>query len=244
MNLENIICSSDYSSILKLFRVTAFMLRFVNNLRNRSQQQERNVRPLNPPEILKAEHAWLQTVQQQFIVGDPKFKMLQKSLGLFHDENKMLSCKGRISNANLPCVTKFPAILPKDHHLTSLIIRQSHERVMHNGVKETLCLRKEKYWIAHRHQVVMRVIHMCNVCGKLEGKPYASPHPASLPDFRVSEQYLFSHTGVDFAGLIYVKTSVRKETEMTKSYIALYTCASTRAVHLELVPNLTADAFI
>jgi hypothetical protein len=31
---------------------------------------------------------------------------------------------------------------------------------------------------------------------------------------------------------------------MTKACIALYTCASTRAVHLELVPNLTADAFI
>ena len=128
-NLENIICSSDYSNILKLFRVTTFMLRFVNNLRSRSRQQERNVGPLNPPEILKAEHAWLQTVQQQFIVGDPKFKMLHKSLGLFYDENKILHSKGRISNANLPYVTKFPAILPKDHHLASLIIRQNHERV-------------------------------------------------------------------------------------------------------------------
>ena len=164
VNLENIICSSDYSSILKLFRVTAFMLRFMNNLRSRSRQQERNVGPLNPPEILKAEHAWLQTVQQQFIVGDPKFKMLQKSLGLFYDENKILHCKGRISNANLPYVTKFPAILPKDHHLTSLIIHQSHERVMHNGVKETLCSLRQKYWIARRCQVVKRKIHMCSVC--------------------------------------------------------------------------------
>ena len=71
-----------------------------------------------PPEILKAEHAWLQTVQQQFIIGDQKFKMLQKSLGLFYDENNILRCKGRISDANLPYVTKFPAVLPKDHHLT------------------------------------------------------------------------------------------------------------------------------
>ena len=78
------------------------------------------------------------------IVGDPKFKMLQKSLGLFYDENKILHCKGRISNANLPHVTKFPAILPKDHHLTSLIIRQNHERVMCNGVKETLCSLRER----------------------------------------------------------------------------------------------------
>ena len=76
------------------------MLRFVNNLRSSSRQHERNVGPLNPPEILKAEHAWLQTVQQQFIVGDPKFKMLLKSLGLSYDENKILHCEGRISNAN------------------------------------------------------------------------------------------------------------------------------------------------
>ena len=115
---------------------------------------------------------------------------------------------------------------------------------MHNGVKETLCSLREKYWIARGRQVVKREIHMCNVCRKLEGKPYASPDHAPLPDFHVSEEYPFSHTGVDFAGPIFVKTSLRKETEMTKSYIALYTCASTRAVHLELVPNLTADAFI
>ena len=173
----------------------------------------------------------VETVQQQFIVSDPKFKMLQKSLGLFYDENKILRCKGRISNANLPYVTKFPAILPKDNHLTSLIIRQNHERVIRNGVKETLCSLREKYWKAPGHQVVKR-------------EPYASPDHAPLPDFRVSEEYPFSHTDLDFAGPIYVKTPVRKETEMAKSYIALYNCASTRAVHLELVPNLTADAFI
>ena len=68
------------------------------------------------PEILKAEHVWLQTVQQQFISGDPKLKMFQKSLGLFN--NKILRCKGRISNANLPYVTQFPAVIPKNHHLT------------------------------------------------------------------------------------------------------------------------------
>ena len=73
----------------------------VNNLRSRSRQHERNVGSLTPPEILKGEDAWLQTVQQQFIGGVPKFKMLQKSLGLFYDENKILRCKGRISNANL-----------------------------------------------------------------------------------------------------------------------------------------------
>ena len=146
--------------------------------------------PLNPPEILKAEHAWLQTVQHQFIVGNPKFKMLQKSLGLFYDENKILHCQGRISDANLPYVTKFLAILPKDHHLTSLIIRQSQERVIHNGVKETLCSFREKYWIARGCQVVKREIHMCNVCRKLEGRPYAQIMHASQTSMSVKNIHL------------------------------------------------------
>ena len=72
---------------------------------------------------------------------------------------------------------------------------------------------------------------MSNVCRKLEGKSYSSPDPAALPDFRVSEEYPFSYTAVDFVWLIYVKSSVRKETKMNKSYIALYTCASTRTFH-------------
>ena len=75
---------------------------------------------------------------------------------------------------------------------------------------------------------------MCNVYRKVEGKPYASPDHAPLPDFRVSKEYPFSHTGVDFAGPNCVKTSVRKETGVTKSYIALYTCANAQAVHLKL----------
>ena len=91
---------------------------------------------------------------------------------------------------------------------------------MHNGVKDTLYSLRGNYWIAHGRQVVKREIHICNVCRKLEGKPYASPDPAALPDFSVSEEYPFSHTGVDFVGLIYAETSVRKETEMSKCYVA------------------------
>ena len=50
----------------------------------------------------------------------------------------------------------------------------------------------------------------------------------------------FSKTGVDFAGSLFVKG---KGKQMRKVYIALFTCCVTRAVHLELVEDLSTETF-
>ena len=52
----------------------------------------------------------------------------------------------------------------------------------------------------------------------------------------------FSYTGVDFAGPLYVRDMVTSATR--KVWICLYTCCVTRAVHLDIVPDMTAQAFI
>lgn len=45
---------------------------------------------------------------------------------------------------------------------------------------------------------------------------------------------------IDFAGPLYTKT----KNDSAKSYIALFTCATTRAVHLELVSSLSSECFL
>ena len=75
----------------------------------------------------------------------------------FSDGDKMWRCKGRLGNANLPYYTKYPALLPKHHHLTALIIRDAHVRVMHNGVKETLTQVRSKYWVIQGRQIVRQI---------------------------------------------------------------------------------------
>jgi hypothetical protein len=50
-----------------------------------------------------------------------------------------------------------------------------------------------------------------------------------------------SVTGVDFTGALNVREDDGKN---SSEYICLFTCASTRAIHLELIPDLTADTFI
>jgi len=62
-----------------------------------------------------------------------------------------------------------------------------------------------------------------------------------LPRFRVDDNAPFSHTGLDFAGPLIV---AGKNGDLMKCYVCLYTCLSTRAVHLELVEGLDVEAFI
>ena len=49
-----------------------------------------------------------------------------------------MRCTGRLAKAELPTSVKHPILLEKDHHITSLIVEDSHKRVMHGGVKSTL----------------------------------------------------------------------------------------------------------
>ena len=79
------------------------------------------------------------------------------------------------------------------------------------------------------------------MCRKYGGKPYSPPLPPPLPQFRLEEAPPFTHTGVDFAGPLYVKQPDGASSEV---WICLYTCSVVRAVHLDLVPDLTTAAFI
>ena len=78
-------------------------------------------------------------------------------------------------------------------------------------------------------------------CRRYEGKPYKAP-PPPLPDFRVTTAPAFTFTGLDYAGPLYVK-GAKKKTEK-KVWICLYTCCVTRTVHLDIVPDLTPEAFL
>ena len=82
--------------------------------------------------------------------------------------------------------------------------------------------------------MVRKVVKSCVVCRKLEGPSYHSVPSPDLPIERVSDDPPFSHTGVDYAGPLYIAGRDNHE----KVYICLFTCASTRAIHLELTPDM------
>ena len=158
--------------------------------------------------------------------------MWHQQFGLFLDGHGVWRCGGRLTNADIPPTAKNPILLDSQHYFTTLIVREAHSRVMHNGVKETLTELRSRYWIIRGRSFVRKLIHQCVICHRFEGGAHQPPPPPPLPDFRVQRSPPFHYTGVHYAGPLYVKGG-------NKVWICLYTCCVVRAIHLEVVPDLT-----
>ena len=66
------------------------------------------------------------------------------------------------------------------------------------------------------------------------------PRPiADLPSYKMCSELPFDTTGIDYAGPLLVKDVYTEGPEMNKSCILLFTCATTRRVHLELTPDMS-----
>ena len=118
-----------------------------------------------------------------------------------------------------------------------------HDAVHHNGTPETLAAVREKYWIVPGHVVMKKIIRRCFVCRWYNGKPFPSPIVPDLPAERVSKAPPFSTMGIDFAGPLYMRGTNTKESDCNV-YICLFTCSSTRELHLELTKKLSAMSFL
>ena len=89
------------------------------------------------------------------------------------------------------------------------------------------------------------IVKACVICKRMEGPPYPVQVSADLPTCRVSDDPPFTHVGLDFAGPLYVKDGVHlNEGSNKKAYVCLFTCASTRAIHLELTTGLNVETFL
>ncbi|XP_046857876.1 uncharacterized protein LOC124451299 [Xenia sp. Carnegie-2017] len=239
--IDQIICIDRYSRVERLFRVTAWVARFVRNLiaRIKGKNEDLTFTELGSQELQKAERLWIKASQDRLKKED-KFKQLEVQLNVV-EKDGLLKCQGRLAESDLEEETKFPTLLPKEGRLTELIVEHSHRKVHHSGVRATLAEIRSRYWIPQGRQRVKSILNKCIVCKKLEGKSYNRPSEANLPAFRVEQSEPFSKTGVDFAGPLYVKNAPGGT---DKVYIALFSCCVTRALHLDLVKDLSADEFV
>ena len=154
-----------------------------------------------------------------------------------------MRCRSRIRNSTVEESEKEPILLPNKHYYSRLIVESCHGKVLHNGIRETLNLVRQKYWIPRAREWVKGVVKKCIACKKLEGLPYQTVFCPDLPKMRVDDQPPFTNTGLDFAGPLIVANRSDSNVE-EKRYICLFTCMSTRAIHLELVDSLNVDSFL
>lgn len=85
------------------------------------------------------------------------------------------------------------------------------------------------------------IVRKCFLCKKFEGLSYPSPVSSYLPHYRVEGGQAFKTTGVDFCGPLYIKEVTNN---MSKWYVALFTCATSMMIHLELTPDISTPTYV
>ena len=158
----------------------------------------------------------------------------------FLDNDGVLRVGGRTNKANLDYRMKHPVLLPKEGHITHTIIRDHHEKLAHAGWEMIINeIPSHVYWIINCTIAVKSVISKCIECRKLRGK-ICQQEMGNLPADRLSEEPPFTYCGVDMFGPFLVKD----DRKIQKRYGVMFTCLSSREVHIEATSNLETDSFI
>ncbi|CAO4384604.1 unnamed protein product [Caenorhabditis nigoni] len=100
---------------------------------------------------------------------------------------------------------------------------------------------RTKYWIPHDAVVVNRVIGKCVPCKRVNGLPFAYPYSSVLPNCRTTPSKPFSKVGLDYMGPL---SYIRDDGTYGTVHVLIYTCLTTRATMLRVVPDNTALKYI
>ena len=167
------------------------------------------------------------------------------SLDPFFDSEGVLRVGGRLRRAELEFAEKHPALLPKNHHVSRLVIDHFHRQIHHQGRQLTGgAVRQAGYWITGAHSAVATVIRNCVVCKKLRGAPLEQ-RMADLPVDRTQVCAPFTSVGFDVFGPWTVCTrKTRGGAGNSKRWGLVFTCLSSRAIHIEVLESMDASAFI
>jgi hypothetical protein len=150
---------------------------------------------------------------------------------------------GRIKHANLSHSVRNPFVLNAKHPLVKSIVRETHQKNGHAAQQTLLAILRQKYWIVGAKNLIRKVCHECVICFRVKPRQMEQ-FMGDLPANRLNEILPFIECGVDYAGPLDVKIGGPRSTKKVKSYIALFVCFVTKAIHLELVSDATATCFI
>lgn len=237
-----------YSNFEHVIRITAYCLRFIRNIRPRNQVKLFG--PLSADELSEALKSSIKCAQFLYFSSEinalkHKHKLSPNSnilsLAPFLDEDGLLRVGGRLCNAKLPYDQKHPVLLSNKHILTKRLIKHEHEKHLHTGISGTIAILRNKYWIINARNIVKQVIHNCLTCFKMNARPL-KPLMGNLPVHRIQQNRPFSICGIDFGGPFQIKEGGKRSKRYVKVYIAVFVCFASKAIHVELVEDLTSEA--
>lgn len=243
---------NKFSSFRKLTRVTAYIYRFIFNLRSKKHEQTLKTDSLSVDEIKHATNVLLSLAQHQTFPREIEAlssnKTLDKNskllnLNPFLDQNKLIRVGGRLSHSTFCNNKAHPIVLSNHHPISKLLACDEHLKLLHCGPQQLLYSLREKYWLLSGRSLCRKIVHNCVICFKAKPR-IAQQLMGELPSGRLEGSYPFENTGVDYAGPFLIRDRNTRNYKTSKAYIALFICFLSKAIHIELVSDLTSECFI
>lgn len=209
--------------------------------------------PRTPEELSQAEKVIISAVQKRAFPKDFEALTSNKPVPLSSSlrclsptlQNNLICLGGRLKNANLEIGEKNPIILPKDDHVSLLLVRHHHAQVKHQGRHLTEgAVRAAGLWLLGGKRLINSVLHKCVTCRKLRGK-MQEQRMADLPPQRLQTCPPFTYVGLDVFGPWLITTRrTRGGQAESKRWAILFCCMSSRAVHIEVIDSMDTSSCI
>jgi hypothetical protein len=250
-NVGNLIKVEDYSSWFRLLRHTAWILRAIKNFKaSISKTSPVRKKYLSTSELQDAQLALVRVAQYDCFPQELKSLQAQEPLlerssilslnPIYDAELDVIRVGGRLRKAPDIVSAKHQLLLPYTHHVTRLIARDMHFKLAHCGPEHLISALRQTFWPVKCRQMVKSVIFSCMDCKRRTVQPRV-PLMADLPLPRLNGfTRPFQFTGLDFFGPM----TAKRARSRVKRWGCIFTCMTTRAIHLELVDSLSTDDFI
>ncbi|XP_055909622.1 uncharacterized protein LOC129944297 [Eupeodes corollae] len=248
--LEFIEEESSYNDLITTF---AYIMRFFksNNKTERTFEElptakERNLAFLRIVEIVQS-YEFPEEIEKlrRKITLQNSFQKLNPFIHDFQDNEfsfSLIRVGGRLFNAPIEYDKKFPLLLTKNSPFVRTCLTYLHRKNYHAGPQAMVALLREKIWLINAKDACQKVVRQCINCFKYKPK-LLTQIMGNLPADRLRAQRPFLVCGVDFCGPVHTTLKIRGRSP-NKTYICVFVCFASKAVHIELASNLSSECFI
>lgn len=241
---------TDISSFRRLIRVIGWVLRFCS--RAKGEQATLTSLSLTLSELKQAEiRLWRHSQRQHY---EDAYDLLKNkhplprnhplsSLSPYIDDEELLRVGGHLQKSELSSASTHPLILHARSHSVKIMVRHVHETLMHAGPSTVMATLASTYYISKLHPLIKKISQSCVPCQKAYART-SQQYMGQLPADRVQPSRPFTVTGIDYAGPVFIKGGTPRRPTRIKTYICVFICFSTKAIHLETVSDMTTAAFL
>lgn len=243
-----------FSSFPRSCRVIAYVYRFFykTHPKFKSMHHEES-KLISASEIQKVQNRLLLMTQKAYYPNEYMTLSLKKSISAsspllnlnpFLDSDGIMRISGRlVSSPSLTYNERHPIILPYNCQYSRLLISFIHHISLHGGNQLVLRLVRTQYWIPKVRNLIKYTINKCKPCILFKRKCQKQLMSA-LPPERTDISRPFEHTGLDFTGPFEIKNYTGRACLITKGYVCVFVCFSTKAIHLEATSDLSTSTFL